>query len=94
MLEKETKWQQVLLYNIKVKGEKFSLFLRTIVAATKLYIKAMFQIHYVFFSSSSLTTIYSHGFYFCYNFYLGYLTGSATLSLFLIGLVHVGLGFD
>jgi hypothetical protein len=58
---------------------------------------ALFQIYFVLFSFSSLMTtkiIYSNEFYFCYNFYLGYLIGLVIFLLFLVGLVHIGLGFD
>jgi len=53
ILEEETKWQQLLLQNNKVRGDKFSLFLRIIVAATRLYIRPCFRyiVFYFFFSS-------------------------------------------
>jgi len=43
----------------------------------------LFQIYFVFFSSSSTTAniFYSHEFYFCYNFYLGYPMGESIKNL-------------
>jgi hypothetical protein len=93
MLEEKTKWQQPL-QNKKVGGNKFFLFSRTNMAATRLYIKPCFI--FVLFSSPLTATkiIYSHGFYFCSSFYLDYLMGLGALSLFLMGLVCIGLEFD
>jgi hypothetical protein len=41
MFEEDIKWQKLLLQNKEVRGDKFSLFLRKIVAAT-IYIKPCF----------------------------------------------------
>jgi ABC-type protease/lipase transport system fused ATPase/permease subunit len=55
MLEEKTKWQQPL-QNKKVGGNKFFLFSRTNMAATRLYIKPCFI--FVLFSSP-LTNLFS-----------------------------------
>jgi hypothetical protein len=79
MLEEETKWQQ-LLQNKEVKGDKFFLFSRTIVVATRLHIKPCFSFIFFpfFFSYDSKNNLFSW----------------VLFLLFLIGLVHIGHGFD